>query len=186
MVAFLFWRIGELKDEQSTKLQEIYRLEWKLVTIEAEKDSIRGLGEYSVVDTIWLKKQPKIIYRDSLQVDTVYEDILQISGQISFDTTQVFGEDSSLSIQVKGKFYYPDEFKWRNWIQVIPDWRKTPVMPATRQTSRKWGVGLGLLASSNGAYSVGGTGRFNRTSLSIYRQINKNDWTIGLNYAIIK
>lgn len=192
LVAFLFWRIGELKDEQSAKLQEIDRLEWKLVTVKAERDSIKGLGEYSMPDTVSLIDTLIVIDTVSGETHIVYRDIPVISGDIAFDETQVFGEDSSLSIQVKGVFYYPPAYAYvgtdscRNWMQIIPDWRKLPVTPLTARSPKRWGIGLACAMSSRGVAFPGISMRYNRTSIAVYRRIDQNVWMVGLGYEILR
>lgn len=180
LIVFL-WR-----GNQSLKAK-VKTLRLEMITAEAKIDTVFVDAEYSPPDTVW--RTIIRTFTDTLtgKVDTLYEDIPVISGDISFDTTKVFGGDfNPLSVTVSGRFYYPTEFSHRNWLLIVPEWGKPPVTPVARRTPRKQGVGLGLLVSSNGAYSVGGIGRFNRTSVDIYRQIDQNVWTLGLGYEILR
>lgn len=177
VIAFLWMGNRSLK-------AKIEVMRWELITAEAKIDTVKIPGVYSLPDTVLVTDT--LTFTDTLSGEThiVYRDRPVISGDISFDTTKVFGENGSLSVQVRGTFHYPKEFAWQNWMQIIPDWRKPPIMPVTARMPRKWGVGLGLLASSDGAYSVGGIGCFNRTSVALYRRVDQNVWMLGLNYEV--
>lgn len=177
-VVLLYWQVNNLKSEKAA-------LEWELVTVEAETDTIFITGEYAV-DTLWRTITRTITDTLSGKIDTVYEDIPVISGDISFDTTIVFGEDfNPLSITASGRFWYPEEFSYCNWLLIVPEFGKPPYLPVTPRTPRRWGIGLGLLGSSTGAISPGFSIRRNHTSIALYRQLNRNVWTLGLNYEIL-
>lgn len=186
---FLAWKWIDAKAIADKYLQDNSDLSWEVTTLKAEKDSIIGLGEYSIPDTIWgdsiLIPVPYSVH-DTLPPDSIWLPFPRLRGKISFDITKIFGEDSSLSIQVKGKFFWPERPPDTNFVQIIPDWRKPPVTPLTARTPRKWGVGLGLLGSSTGGLFPGASIRRNRTSVALYRRFDQNEWMLGLNYEILR
>ena len=178
-VVYLFWQVNNLKSEKAA-------LEWELITLGAETDTVFIQTEYSISDTVW-KRVVKTVYRDSLQIDTVWQDMPIMTGEMSFDTTKIFGQNHNpLSVRVSGRFYYPAEFSHRNWLLIVPEFGRTPQLPVTPRTPRKWGIGLAYAVTSSSANSIGGFGRFKHTSIALYRQVNPNGWMIGLRYEILR
>lgn len=157
VIVWLFIRIEGYKDAKSDQARELHRLEWLLSAKEAETDSIKNIGRYSKIDKISVKKPLKIVYRDSLHVDTVYGDTPEISekfpGKISIDTTKEYGPESNrLSVHVSGRFYYPEEYSYRNWLLIVPSFKEAPYVPVTPRP-KSWSIGLNYSrAFSHGDY----------------------------------
>jgi len=187
LIAFLFWQVSNLKDDRSAKLQEINDLQWQIATQKASLDTLRNIGEYSKLDTIWPKTpSPIIIYRDSLKVDTIPGFIPNIRGVVSFDTTKYFGGSSNpLSVRVTGQIHYPDEFKDRNWLLIVPEWQKPPISPSkTGSDSYSLGVGIQFLTPLRADFSLQGS--FKRVYATGSHQIGGKGWGIGLGYEILR
>ena len=164
---------------------EIEALGWELITAEAKTDTMFVDAQYSPPDTVWRTDIWTEYDTISGQVDTIYEDIPgPLTGNISFDTTKVFGGDfNPLSIRVSGRFYYPEEFSHRNWLLIVPEFGKPPVV-APKRSRKSIGFGLACAVSSRQEAYLGLSGRFKRTSVALYRQFDKNVWMLGLNYAV--
>lgn len=150
MIAFLYWQNGQLKDTRADQLQEINTLHWMLSAKEAENDSIKNIGEYTEIDTVWQTKMVAKTDTISGKVDTVYEDMATISGSIKIDTTKEYGPESNrLSVHVSGQFYYPEEYSYRNWLLIVPSFKEAPYVPVTR-SQKSVGIGLNYLRSFSG------------------------------------
>lgn len=177
LVAFLFWQVNSLKSEKTA-------LEWKIITAEAKIDTVFIATTYAVPETTW-KRVENIVYRDSLQVDTVYENIPIMTGNMSFDTTKIFGQDHNpLSVQVSGQFWYPEEFSHRNWLLIVPEFKTAPVIAPERKI-KNYGVGVGFQIQTPWRVDIGAWGRFKRVSMGLNRQIAGKAWTFNLNYEFL-
>lgn len=163
VIAFLFFRIEGYKDAKAKQFREISRLEWLIAAKEAENDTLRIMGRYSDTVTVWRTRIRTQINTISGKVDTVYEDIADISGSIKIDTTRDFGPGSNpLKVRVAGEFWYPEEYSNRNWMLIHPIiGAKMPVMPVTR-SQKSVGIGLNYLRSFNGHDFFGVSVRYKR------------------------
>lgn len=178
-VALLFWQNSNLKTEKTA-------LKWEITTTKAKIDTVKIPGVYSTPDTVLVTDT--LTFTDTLSGKThiAYRDRPVIKGDIFFDTTKVFGEDHNpLSVTVSGKIHYPAEFSHQNWLLIVPEFSKPPIIASKRRSPKSWGIGLAGIISSSGANGIGGAWRYNRTSMAVYRQVNQNTWTLGLNYEIL-
>ncbi len=165
VIVYLFWQVDKLKDTRADQIQEINTLHWMLSAKEAETDSIKDIGQYAVPETV-LVSRVRYDTTDG-RIDTVLEQIPKISGSIKIDTTKEYGPKSSrLSIHVSGQFYYPEEYSYRNWMLIVPNFRKPPVV-AKQQKMRSYAVGLGIAFKTPDEAYFGLQGRFRRTSLGL-------------------
>ena len=168
---------------QSLKAR-VETLKRDLITAAAKIDTIFVDAQYSSPDTVW--RTIIRTFTDTLtgEVDTLYEDIPVISGDIKFDETQVFGEDNFLSVQVRGAFYYPEEFAWQNWMQVIPDWRKPPDLAPISLKAKSWGINTDIFMSSKGWAGAGLTFKYKRFSVGAGKYFGNKPWTFTIGYSI--
>ena len=184
LIVFFVWQGIESKSLSNQRLREIYQLQWSLQKAEAEKDTIFVRGDYSV-DTVWATKARVVSRETSGQVDTVYEDIPDIIADISIDTTARFETPyHKLSVNVKGKLHFPEEYAHRNWLLIVPDWQPPGLTTTPRSQRFALGVGLGFQVPSRASVAV--LGRFNSWSLTGTRQVNAPVWGVGLNYEFVR
>ena len=166
--------------------REKLRLERQIVTIDAEKDSLLGLGEYVITDTLWDSIPVPYPVHDTLPPDTFFVPWPRIRGHITIDTFKTFGPDyDPLSVKVTGKFYFPEQKPDTNWLKIVPSFRSAPNLPVTR-SQKSVGIGLNYLRAFNQHDYFGVSVRYKRfTVIGSYDPWRKS-LIAGLNYEILR
>lgn len=163
LLAYLFWQRGN-------QIQEINRLEWLLSAKQAEVDTLKVIAEYSVPETVIVSRIRLVVDTLEGRTDTVYEDIPVISGSIEIDTTKEFGPESNpMAVRVWGRFWYPEEYSYRNRLLIYPIAGKSPYLPLTARSPKSWGLGLVYIRSATTTYSgdyVGASVRYKRLTFA--------------------
>lgn len=179
LIAFLWTGNQSLK-------AKIEALRWKLITAEAKIDTAWIDAEYSPPDTVWgdsiLVPVPYPVH-DTLAPDSIWLPFPRIKGSAYFNTTKYFGEDSSLSVQVEGKFFFPERLPDTNWLLIVPEFGKPPVMPP-KQRARDLGIGITMGFSTQPRPFIGVQGRFKSMSVAVMRQIPENQYYLGIGYEL--
>lgn len=187
LVAYLCWRIDKLKDDRLARDRQIQDLEWKLSLSRADLDSIKGLGQYSKPETLWRTRTVTRIDTVSGQVDTVYENIPDIRGEINFDTTKQFGPLANpLSVRVYGRFYYPEEFSHLNRLLIVPAFTETPYKPQGAPIRGSCGIGLACAFPLDSAPYPGFVVRYKRLSLFGLKLIRRRGWMAAGSLEILR
>ena len=193
-ILFLWVRGSRFKGKYEAENQQVRQLKLDASLAAAKYDSLKGLGEYSEIriDTVDIGKAfpdpypvpGSTIY---LEADPIGPEAINM-GKIGIDTTMKYGtEDFSFTIHVSGAFHWPKEFKYRNWMTIIPEFQKPPIAPVAARSLRSWGIGVSSVVSAQGALFSGLYVRNNRISMAVMRKIDrKNDWTFGLSYEILR
>ena len=155
LYSYLNSKIGDLEREK-------LRLERQIVTIDAEKDSLLGLGTYTITDTLWDSIPAPPAVHDTLPPNTVYVPWPRIRGHITIDTFKTFGPDyDPLFVRVTGKFFFPEQEPDTNWLKIVPSFKDVPIMPVTKSW-KSVGIGLNYLRSFNQYDYFGATVRYKR------------------------
>ncbi len=166
--------------------REKLQLEREIVTQNAENDSLLGLGTYVITDTIWGDSfsVPYPVH-DTLPPDTHYVRIPRYRGYITIDTSKTFGPGyDPLSIEVTGKFYFPEQEPDTNWLKIVPRFFNGPIMPVTK-SRKSVGIGLNYSRSFNSGDFLGLNVRYKRfTVVGSYDPWQKS-LISGLNYEIL-
>lgn len=154
--------IGKLKAEKK-------QLDRQIVTINADKDSLLGLGTYIITDTLWDSIPAPYPVHDTLPPNTVYIPWPRIRGHITIDTFKTFGPDyDPLSVKITGKFHFPEQEPDTNWLKIVPSFKKAPYVPLARR-QKSWGLGLVYIRSASVTYSgdyLGASVQYKRLVLS--------------------
>ena len=129
-ILFLWVRGSRFKEKYEAENQQVRQLKLDASLAAAKYDSLKGLGEYSEIriDTVDIGKAfpdpypvpGSTIY---LEADPIGPEAINM-GKIGIDTTMKYGtEDFSFTIHVSGAFHWPKEFKYRNWMTIIPEFQ---------------------------------------------------------------
>ena len=191
-IIFLWIRGTRYKEKYEAENQQIRQLKLDANLAAAKYDSLKGLGEYSEIRIDSIPKPYPAPY--AVPGSTIYLEAGPIGpeainmGKIKIDTTMKYGtEDFSFTIHVSGAFHWPKEFKYRNWMTIIPEFQKPPIAAMAARSPRSWGIGVSSVVSGQGALFSGLYVRNNRISMAVMRKIDrKNDWTFGLSYEILR
>lgn len=158
LVALLIVWIYSLKADKA-------QLEWDLAAKDAEIDTIWISTKYTEIDTVWRTRVWTRIDTVSGKVDTVYEDIADITGSIKIDTTKILGPDSNpMSIRVVGEFWYPKQYSNRNWLLIHPV-AGTLYKPVTPR-QKSWSIGLNYSRSFSQDDYFGASVRYKRFTVA--------------------
>lgn len=158
LVGFYVYLNSKINGLEREKIQ----LQREIVTIEAENDSLLGLGVYIISDTLWDSIPVPYPVHDTLPPDTHYVRIPRYRGSITIDTSKTFGQDyDPLSIKVTGKFYFPEQEPDTNWLKIVPSFKDAPYVPVTR-CQKSVGIGLNYLRAFNQHDYFGASVRYKR------------------------
>ena len=183
LIAFLFWRVDKLKDEKLAETQRVYDLEWQIVSRDAVKDTIWGVGQYLPPETTWVTQ---VNPTDTVSIP---ERIPIIHGVISIDTTRQFGPAANpLSVHVSGQIHYPEEYSHKNWLTIVPTWGKPPQMPQDRRSGLGLTIGLVFLTSTHQGDGIGAGGGFvtyKRFTVAGLRDIQGKTWHFAVGVGVL-
>lgn len=161
LYSYLNSKIGDLEREK-------LRLEREIVTMDAEKDSILGLGAYVITDTLWGDSIPvPYAVHDTLPPITIYVPIPWVRGHITIDTFKTFGPDyDPLSVKITGKFHFPEQEPDTNWLKIVPSFKKAPYVPPDIKTYPTKSIGFVMAFNSNS--ELMGLAEFRYKRFSVY------------------
>ncbi len=184
---YLYQKIDRLQERNE-------ELEWLIFAKEAENDTLKAIGQYTVVETL-IVSRIRVIHdttEGQITVDTLIESIPKIYGSIKIDTTKKMGPGSNpISIRVAGEFWYPREYSHRNWMVIHPVAGKTPVMLSKPRSPPKWGLGLsytrsfGSSSDAHGSDYLGGSVRYQRFTLTSGYDFWQKSLILGISMELL-
>lgn len=182
LIVALGWTLNSrngLKDEVRQLKGKNVSLETDLAFERSKEDTVWMPGRYDI-DTLW---------RVYTRIDTVAGKICtttincpDIKGSVSIDTTRQFGpKDNPFGIRVAAKFYWPEEYSYRNWMVIdVLGWKESPYLPQERR-STGYAIGLAAYVAPIGnkgtGLAIGPVLRFNRIWLSAGYDAWNKSWT---------